>query len=124
MRKSIGLRFKGGLLITAFAVSAGCAASVPNTRMESSAASIRAAQEVGAAKVPAAALHLQLAEEQAEHAKRLIDKGGDVERADAELLLMRAQSDADLALAIAREEGDRIATQQAVDSAASIQNAQ
>jgi hypothetical protein len=124
MTKSIRNGSRRELLVAALAVCAGCSATAPSTRVESSAASIRAAQEAGAAKEPSAALHLQLAEEQAEHAKGLIAEGGDVERADAELLLMRAQADAELALAIAREGKDRIATQQAVDQAYSTQTSQ
>jgi hypothetical protein len=56
-----------------------------------------------------------------EYARRLQEKGGDVNEADAQVLLMRAQADADLALALARENEDRMAAQQALDSARNIQ---
>ncbi len=82
----------------------GCGSTAPTERQESTAASIRAAEEVGARKVPEANLHLQLALEQSEHARQLM-ANGDKERAQA--LLMRAEADAALALALARESAER-----------------
>ncbi len=61
---------------------------------------MRAAEEMGAAKVPEAALELKLAHDQTEQAKQLL-KNGEKDRAD--LLLLRAQADAELALALAKE---------------------
>ena len=56
--------------LAALVLATGCAsASVPQERLIASQGSIRAAQEVGAEKIPAAALHLQLAQEQTEQAK-------------------------------------------------------
>lgn len=79
---------------------AGCATvQLPAERLERSEASIRGAQEVGALGVPAARLHLQLARDQTAAAKKLAADGD--ERAG--LVLARAESDADLALALARE---------------------
>src|SRR4051794_20980413 len=103
-------------LASTLVLFAACAAAAPNERMASSNATIRAAQEVGASHVPQAALHLQLAREQAERAKGLTEKGGSDELAQADGLLMRAQADADLALALAREEVDRAQAQKTVDS--------
>ena len=76
-----------------------CAAEIPTERMQSSAAAIRAAEEVGAARVPQAALHLQLAKEQSDRAAKMIEDG---EREEASLVLTRAEADANLALALAR----------------------
>lgn len=76
-----------------------CAAAVPTERLQSSAAAIRAAEEVGADRVPQAALHLQLAKEQSDRAKKLIDAG---DRDEAALLLTRAEADANLSVALAR----------------------
>ncbi len=73
---------------------------MPTERLQSSAAAIRAAEEVGADRVPEAQLHLQLAKEQSDRAKKMIDNGGD--RDEAKLVLARAESDANLALALAR----------------------
>lgn len=97
------------------ALLVSCATAPSSGRTESSGAAIRAAQEVGASKVPQAALHLQLAREQAERARELGASGDSEDRARAESLLMRAQADAELALALAREDVERSAAQRAVD---------
>jgi hypothetical protein len=88
--------------------------------MANSAATIRAAQEVGGADVPRAALHIQLAREQAEQARLLVEEGGDDERNRADFLLMRAQADANLALALAREDDERKQAEQALANVRSI----
>jgi len=83
----------------------GCTSSpVPNARVASSEAAIRAAQETGSRDVPQAALHLKLAEEQLEQAKKLI-RNDDNERAS--FVLARAEADAELALALSRAEGSK-----------------
>src|SRR5687768_10438133 len=56
----------------------GCAAiQIPPDRLERSEASIRAAEELGAPAVPAAKLHLQLAKDQTELAKKMAADGDD-----------------------------------------------
>ena len=96
-------------------LAGGCATSRPPTdKMESSAASIRGAQEAGANNVPRAALFLQLANEQSAKAKVLIASGGDDNMKAAANLLMRAAADGDLALALADDEKDRLAAEHAV----------
>src|SRR5207247_696930 len=70
-------------------------------RLTTAEAAIRGAEEVGASKVPQAALYMKLAQEQTEKAKRLMQDGYN-ER--AELELKRAQSDAELAIAISKEQ--------------------
>jgi len=83
------------------ASTAGCGSyPPPSERLTTAEAAIRGAEELGATKVPRAALHLQLAQEQTQKAKRLMDDGYN-ER--AELTLKRAQADAELAIAIAKE---------------------
>jgi len=90
-----------------------CASSPPpHEREASSAAAIRAANEVGASQVPQAALHLKLAQEQLERARAQM-KNGDNE--EAAYTLLRAQADAELALAIAREDKTRNDAQQVMD---------
>jgi len=90
-----------------------CAAPLPPTqRMEANSAAIRSAEEVGAPKVPQAALHLQLAREQTEHAQALLAKG---ERGNAEGLLLRAEADADLAVALSREDTSKRQAQEAIE---------
>jgi len=79
---------------------AGCASvQLPADQLEHSEASIRGAEEVGASGVPAARLHLQLAKDQTETAKKMAAAG----ETRAVLVLARAESDAELALGLARE---------------------
>jgi hypothetical protein len=97
-------------------LGAGCASTntpaSPNP--ESSSAAIRAAEEVGATHDATAALHLQLAKEQFEHASKLSAKK-DKPRADR--LLMRAEADAELALALARSEAEKAEALGAINKA-------
>jgi hypothetical protein len=90
-----------------------CAGSPVNSeRLAATEGAVRAAREMGAEKVPPAALHLQLAKEQEDQARQLLSKG---ERKRAEVLLIRSQADAELALALAREAPARAQAQQALD---------
>ena len=92
------------------AAIAACGSSPPPTaRYASASASIRAAHEVGAEKVPDAQLHLQMAEDQLTQAKRMIQDG---DNDKASWVLSRAQSDADLAVGLAREAQMRAAADQ------------
>jgi hypothetical protein len=84
---------------TLFGVGCGSAA-VPTEKLTAAEASVRAAQEVGATSVPQAELHLKLAQEQVQTARKL-SADGDNERAAQ--VLLRAKADADLALALARD---------------------
>jgi hypothetical protein len=107
----MSLRFPFLTVVVLF--GAACATSTPpNEKAESSSASIRAAEEVGATHSPEAALHLQLAKEQYEFAQRL-PSPSDKPRADR--LMRRAQADAELALALARSDDDRAQAQAAID---------
>lgn len=100
-------------------VALGCGSSpVPVEKMASSEAAIRAAREMGAPDEPKAALHLRLAQEQLEQAKAL-SKEGDNER--AETVLMRAQSDAELALALAREKKSKTEAEKALEQLKTLQ---
>jgi len=72
----------------------------PTERLATAQAAVRAAKEVGAKDVPQAQLHAQLAEEQVTQAQKMIEDG-DNER--AEMVLRRATADAELAVALARE---------------------
>jgi hypothetical protein len=69
--------------------------------MTTAEAAIRGAEEVGASKVPQAALYMKLAQEQTEKAKRLMQDGYNEQ---AELELKRGQADAELAISIAKEQ--------------------
>src|SRR5262249_21710337 len=99
---------------------AGCASSTPpHDRQASSEAAIRAANEVGAPQVPQAPLHLKLAQEQLERGKAQI-KNSDNDA--AAYTLMRAQADAELALALARENKTRFDAQQVIEKAQTLRN--
>jgi hypothetical protein len=107
------MTLRSSLTTLVFVLCAGCATTnAPNEKAESSAAAVRAAEEVGASRSPTAALHLQLAKEQFEHASQI--KHPD-DRAKADRLLMRAQADAELALALARSEDEKAQAQGAMD---------
>lgn len=96
---------------------AGCAGSPPpSDHLASAVAETRAAQEAGAANVPRAALHLKLAEEQVTQARRMM-KDGKNERAD--YMTLRAYNDAQLAIALTKEEE---AMQRARQASAALQN--
>ncbi|MHB1049722.1 MAG: DUF4398 domain-containing protein [Bacteroidota bacterium] len=91
-------------LAVVFAVTIiGCASSTPVNK-EASTSAIRAAEESGAATVPSASLYLQLAKEQLEKAKTLAAQG---EREQAESMLLRAQVDGELAVALSRGDADK-----------------
>lgn len=85
------------------AVIAGCG-SAQVVDKEASTSAIRAAEEVGASSVPSASLYLQLAKEELENAKGLAAKG---DKEQAESMLLRAQADGELAVALSRGDADK-----------------
>lgn len=94
-----------GLVVAAFL--GGCAAHpIPAARVGSAEAAVREARVNGADRMPDAALHVRLAEEQIAHARRAI-ADGEPER--AEWLLVRAEADASLASALSREAQAKVA---------------
>jgi hypothetical protein len=94
-----------------FVALAGCASyPQPTEKHASSVGAVSGAKEAGAEKIPDAALHLRLAQEQNEKAQKLM---ADDENERATYVTERARSDADLALAMAREERARKRAQQA-----------
>jgi hypothetical protein len=79
-----------------------CAGSdVPVAQRADAEASIRAAQEVGAASTPEAALHLKMANDRLSRAQALVAEG---ENEEAVKLLEEARVDAELAVLLARKE--------------------
>lgn len=72
----------------------------PSDRLASAEAAARSARELGADKDPKAQLHLRLASDQIDQAKKLM-ADGDNKRAD--LILQRANSDAELSVMLAKE---------------------
>lgn len=98
------------MAVVVIAIAAGCAKTVP-LRTEASTSGIHAAEAVGAAKVPQAALHLQLAREELERAKELAAKG---EKHRAASMLSRAEVDAELAVALSHGDAERLEAEKAM----------
>jgi hypothetical protein len=96
-----------------------CGASYPEPKeaQASTEAAVRGAQEVGADKDPQATLHLKYATDQIAEAKNLI-ASGDNHR--AEMVLMRAKSDAELAVALAKLKTEKADAQKAQDQVAEM----
>ena len=97
------------MFIIAISIVLGCTS--PLLRTEASTSGIRAAEEVGAAGVPQASLHLLLAKEELEKA---IEFSKNDERKKAESMLLRSEVDAELAVALAREDTEKIEGRAAV----------
>lgn len=96
-------------------LAVGCASHpAPTDQVASSIAAVRGAEEAGARDVPEAALHMKLAEEQIERAKKLMK---DEDNLEAEELAVRANQDAELALALARENQSKQRLQEFASSA-------
>jgi regulator of protease activity HflC (stomatin/prohibitin superfamily) len=109
MSRILMVNIAGGILIAA--AMTGCGSS-PAVNKEASTSAIRAAEEVGASRIPTAALYLQLAKEQVERARGLAAKG---DREEAESMLLRAQADAELAVALSRGDADKTEATQAIE---------
>jgi Domain of unknown function (DUF4398) len=103
------------LIIAPFVWACGATFPPPTQRMADAQSAERSARELGANSVPAAQLSLKLAQTQISQAETAMTDG-DNERADT--LLIRAQADAELALAQARERVARVDTQEAVEDSA------
>jgi hypothetical protein len=89
-------------LVALASLSAGCAASsTPVVELNRTDAALRAAHELGADRIPRAALHIKMAEDQRETARRFLANG---EEDEASAALDRAASDAELAVALAKEQ--------------------
>ena len=105
------------LMMGASLTWAACGASfpAPTQRMADAESAERSARELGAYDEPQAQLSLKLAQDQIAQAKVAMNDG-DNRRADS--LLVRAKADAELAIAQARERGDKVEGQEAVDDSA------
>lgn len=86
---------------------------------DSSSAAIRSAEELGATAVPQAALHLQLAKEGLQAATALHEKG---EKERASSWLLRAEADAELAIALTQANDEKTAAQEALDRVRKLQS--
>lgn len=82
------------------AAAVGCATTpIPADKLSRSQSAITAAEEMNAANEPQAALHLKLAKEQLQQAKKMMIDG---DNKNASMVLLRAESDGEAALALAR----------------------
>jgi hypothetical protein len=90
------------IALAAIILSGAACASYPKPTesLAASEASLRAAQEFGAQRVPSAALHYQIAKEELERADALM-KNNENEKADR--MLIRARADAELAIALTKQ---------------------
>ena len=100
------------MTVAASALVLGCGGSYPAPTQDLSAAqgAERSAVELGAASQPQAKLHLALAQEQMAQAAAAM-KDGDNERAEG--LLLRSRSDAELAIALTRDQSAKTDAQKA-----------
>ena len=110
------------LIVGVALLSFGCGASfpVPTQKLADAEAAQRSARELGADKKTAAQLNLKLADEEIESAKVQM-KAGENKRADYTLL--RAKTDAELAIALAREVDAKAETAKTVEATTQKQNA-
>jgi uncharacterized protein DUF4398 len=83
-----------------FLVACGSSMPPPSDKLASAEAAARSARELGAEKEPKAALHLKLASEQIDQAKKLM---ADNDNKKADMILQRASSDAELSVMLAKE---------------------
>ena len=90
------------LSLAALAGLSACGSSMhaPTERLAATDAAIRSARELGAAQVPQAALHVQLASDQTSRARELMRDG---DNREADRVLQRAHSDAELAVMLTKE---------------------
>jgi hypothetical protein len=112
------LTFSASLL--ALVSATGCASHPPpSDHLASAIAAARGADEAGARQVPRAALQLKLAEEQIATAKKMVENGDNLR---ADYMTLRAYNDAELALALARENAARQRADQLQLKSASVGN--
>jgi hypothetical protein len=91
------------LALTMGFTAAGCA-TAPALQTEKTTSGIRAAEAIGASKVPQASLHLQMAKEELENARALATHN---EKERAISMLSRAEADAELAMALSRADSEK-----------------
>jgi len=95
--------------IVAAAIAGGCATAPLHT--EAATSGIRAAEAVGADQVPRASLHLQLAKDQLDLARKLAENG---KKDQAASMLSRAEADAELALILSHGAAEKQEAEEAM----------
>jgi hypothetical protein len=105
--------------LSTLALGLGCAsAPLPTQQLGQAQGAIRAADETGASRHPRANLHLKMARDQVRAAETLIREE---EMLEAKVLLERAEADAELALALAREARLRTEARDAISRVRELQ---
>lgn len=107
------------ILGVVLAASACASFPPPTDTVANSLASVRGAEEVGAADVPQAALQLQLAREQIAKAEKLMADG---ENERAHFMALRASNDAELAIVLVRESEARSGAAEAAQRVETAKN--
>jgi hypothetical protein len=119
-----GIQPRVGLVGSGIAmIGLAACASVPppHERHAAAQAAIRTATEMEAEQIPQAALHLKLAQEQFDKGKALMNDG---DNHRATFMLMRAKADAELALAMARENKTRQEARVLLDKLRAVRGSQ
>ena len=93
-------------------VIAGCGSSPAVVNNEGSTSAISAAEAVGASNIASASLYLQLAKEELIKAQGFAEKG---DKEQAESMLLRSQTDGELAVALSHNDADKKAAKEAID---------
>jgi hypothetical protein len=111
-----------GLAVVCFALVLGACAGfpAPAERLASAEAAARSARELGAEKDPKAAYHLKLAEDQLAQGKALLKEE---ENKKADLVLLKAGADAELAVALAKEFNAQTEAEKAKDKVKAVKGA-
>ena len=100
-------------------LGAGCAGgALVNQRTQSSMEAIRAAEVVGVVQAPKASLHLDMAKDAVERAKKLSSDG---KQSEAASLLLRAEADAELAALLSREQTEKTQAAEAIERVRKLQ---
>jgi outer membrane biogenesis lipoprotein LolB len=105
----------------ALALLAGCAGTTkvpPAAQLAPAQSAVRTAAELSDEGTPRAELHVRLAQEQLETARSLVSQGKGEE---AQMLLLAAIADAELAVALAREHRAKAEARRVIDEVQAMQ---
>ncbi len=99
-------------------IVAGCSSSPAVVDKEATTSSISAAEEAGASGISSASLYLQLAKEELVKAQGFAEQGN---KEQAESMLLRAQTDGELAVALSHSDTDTKEANKAIDRVKELQ---
>ena len=105
------MNFGNWILMSAITLGCGSSFPVPNDQMAAVQKEVGRAEQSGAHNVPAAKLHLQLAQENLSKAKTFMDK--DNQR--AHILIQRAGAEAELSLSLSTQDVAKTESSEAID---------